>query len=400
MFKQYQEAIENTNITSKTDTDGIITFVNDEFCQISGYTKDELIGKNHNITRHPSVPSSTFKELWDTIQNKQIFKGTVKNRKKDGSTFYVNSTIIPILNENNKIVEYIAIRHDITQEVFYKKELEKKEQALQDLNITLEKKVKDQTKELLQLNQTLEARVEEEIKKNEQKQKVMFWQSRLASLGNMLASISHQWRQPLTQLQLIIFNLKNASIVTKDEKKVLEYYDESKLIIKNMSNTIEDFTNFFIPNREKSYFLVSKSINESLALLKRTLKKENINVTTDLKYINILGIQNELTQIFINLIQNSKDAFIYNNTNKRDIKISTKEYKKFVKIIFKDNAGGINVKCIDNVFEPYFTTKHQYNGTGLGLFMSKMICEQSLNATINVKNVKNGAEFIINIYKD
>ncbi len=400
MFKQYQEAIENTNITSKTDTDGIITFVNDEFCQISGYTKEELIGKNHNIIRHPSVPSSTFKRLWDTIQNKQIFKGTVKNLKKDGSTFYVNSTIIPILNEDDKIVEYIAIRHDITQEVFYKKELEKKEQALENLNKTLEKKVKEQTKELLQLNQTLETRVKEEIKKNEEKQKVMFWQSRLASLGNMLASISHQWRQPLTQLQLVVFNLKDASIIKKDEEKVLEYYEESKLIIKNMSNTIEDFTNFFTPNREKSYFLVSQSIDESLALLKRILKKENINITTNLEDINILGIQNELTQIFINLIQNSKDAFIHNNIDKREINIRVKEYKKFIKIIFKDNAGGIDIECIDKIFEPYFTTKHQYNGTGLGLFMSKMICEQSLNATIDVENIKNGAAFIIKIYKE
>jgi PAS domain S-box-containing protein len=90
MFNQYQEAIEKSNIISKTDVDGIITFVNDEFCSISGYTKEELVGQNHNIVRHPDVKPSTFKLLWKTIKSKKTYKATVKNRAKDGSTFYVN----------------------------------------------------------------------------------------------------------------------------------------------------------------------------------------------------------------------------------------------------------------------------------------------------------------------
>ena len=107
MLKQYKEAIEKSNIISKTDVSGIITFVNDEFCKISGYTKDELIGKNHNIVRHPDVLKSTFKSLWDTIKAKNIYKGTVKNKAKDGSTFYVNTTVIPILDKNDDVEEFI-----------------------------------------------------------------------------------------------------------------------------------------------------------------------------------------------------------------------------------------------------------------------------------------------------
>ena len=110
MLKQYQEAIENSNIISKTDINGIITFVNDEFCKISGYSKKELIGKNHNIVRHPDVPASNFKLLWQMIKAKKIYKNTVKNLAKDGSTFYVNTTIIPIVDKNGKILEFIAIR--------------------------------------------------------------------------------------------------------------------------------------------------------------------------------------------------------------------------------------------------------------------------------------------------
>ncbi len=202
MLKQYIEAIEKSNIVSKTDTAGIITFVNDEFCKISGYTKEELIGKDHNIVRHPDVAASKFKLLWDTIQNKETYKATVKNLAKDGSIFYVNTTVTPILDENNNIVEYIAIRYDVTKEIMLQEELE-------------------------------------------EKQKMIFWQSRLASLGQMLANIAHQWRQPLTELSLTTFNMKKSSLNHENEN-VLKFYNESKNIIKNMSNTIDDFTNFFI----------------------------------------------------------------------------------------------------------------------------------------------------------
>ncbi len=130
MLQQYQEAIENSNTVSKTDVNGIITFVNDEFCKISGYSKEELLGKNHNIVRHSDVPASKFKLLWQTIKAKKIYKSTVKNRAKNGSAFYVNTTVIPILNKKGEIEEFIAIRYDVTQEIFYKHSLEKKRENL------------------------------------------------------------------------------------------------------------------------------------------------------------------------------------------------------------------------------------------------------------------------------
>ena len=121
MKNRYQEAIENSNIVSKTDINGVITFVNDEFCEIFEYSKDELLGSSHNIVRHPDVPKSSFKQLWDTILNKKPYKATVKNLSKNGRTVYLNTTITPILNDNNDIEEFIAIRYDITKEVKLKK---------------------------------------------------------------------------------------------------------------------------------------------------------------------------------------------------------------------------------------------------------------------------------------
>ncbi|WP_457748968.1 PAS domain-containing sensor histidine kinase [Sulfurimonas sp.] len=396
MLEQYKEAIEKSNIISKTDVNGIITFVNDEFCKISGYSKEELIGKNHNIVRHPDVPASVFKALWETIKAKKTYKATVKNRAKDGRTFYVNTTVIPILDEKNNIEEFVAIRYDVTKEVFYKKSLEQKEKELEELNENLEKRVQEKTKELKELNETLELRVHEEIAKNEQKQKVMFWQSRLASLGEMLANIAHQWRQPLTELSLTLFSLKKAAL-NNNMQEVQSLYDESKAIIQNMSTTIDDFTNFFKPTKQKHYFKIAESIYEALNILEKIIVKEMIIVNTEFDEVEVLGISNELTQVMINLIQNSKDAFLQSGVLIKEITIRVKKKNDFACIEFEDNAGGIQEKDIYKIFEPYFTTKHSSSGTGLGLFMSKMICEQGLNGSIDVKSKKGFTTFTIKI---
>lgn len=122
LLEEYKKAIDESSIVSKTDPKGIITYVNDKFCEISGYTKEELIGQNHNVIRHPDTQKSFFVDLWNTIKNKRVFKGIIQNRKKNGDSYYVDSTIIPILDKENKIVEYIGIRHDITS-VFEKDKL-------------------------------------------------------------------------------------------------------------------------------------------------------------------------------------------------------------------------------------------------------------------------------------
>ncbi len=115
LLQGYKEAVDISSIVTKTDLSGRITYANDNFCEISGYSKDELIGKNHNIVRHPDQSSETFKELWSTIQSKKPWQGIVKNKHKDGGSYYVHATVVPFLNKDNEITEYISIRHDITE---------------------------------------------------------------------------------------------------------------------------------------------------------------------------------------------------------------------------------------------------------------------------------------------
>lgn len=134
LLAEYKKAVDLSNIVSKTNPKGIITYVNDKFCEISGYTKEELIGKPHNIIRHPEMPREAFKELWDTIKAKQSWHGVVKNMKKDGGQYIVDTNIIPILDVDGDIVEYIAIRHDIT-------ELEETKEQLRNINRAMKNKV-------------------------------------------------------------------------------------------------------------------------------------------------------------------------------------------------------------------------------------------------------------------
>ncbi len=396
MFEQYRDAIENSNIVSKTDIYGIITFVNDEFCKISGYSRKELIGQDHNIVRHPDVPDETFMRLWQTILTKETYKSTVKNLAKDGNTFYLNTTITPILNEHGEIEEFIAIRYDVTREVELTLALEEKEKELTKLNQTLEERVKEQTKALSLLNKHLEERVQDEVNKNEQKQKILFFQSRFASLGQMIANIAHQWRQPLTELNLSLFGLHNAT--TNEEKNT--YYYDAKKTIQAMSQTIEDFQNFFNPNKPVEPFDPVESFYDALALIKKDLKKANISLHTSLgKGIKITGISNELTQVLISLLQNAKEALFECNNIDKKIYVSILNEQTHITISVQDNGKGIDKDKLEKIFDPYFTTKHARKGTGLGLFMSRMIVQQSLGGTIIASNNETGALFTITIPK-
>lgn len=391
---QYQNAIDASNIVSKTDIHGYITFVNDEFCNISKYSRDELIGQNHNIVRHPDVSPEVFKRLWKTILAKKVYKGIIKNLAKDGSVFYLNATIIPILDENGNIEEFVAIRHDVTEVIELNERLMATRIELKELNLSLEEKVKEQTKELLELNKSLENRVKEEILKNEEKNRLLSQQARLISMGEMIGNIAHQWRQPLSELGIDLFKMKQS---IKDEEKFIHTYEHAKTVIKNMSNTIDDFRNFFKSDKEKEEFSIKEAIDKSLGMLEGTFKKEGIRVEI-LKNedVKISGIKAEFSQVIINILTNAKDAM--QNLDPKDKIIKIKIYKndKFAFVSIYNNGENIKDSIMDKLFDPYFTTKHKSVGTGIGLYMCKMIIT-NMNGNIYVKNLKNGVDFCIEI---
>ena len=258
------------------------------------------------------------------------------------------------------------------------------------LHNSLEQKVKDKTKELQRLNNSLEIKISREVAQNRKKDIIMFQQARFASLGEMLNNIAHQWRQPLGSLTMIIQSFQTKMQMGKlTQKFVDEKVDDALLLASNMSNTLEDFKNFFSPNKTKSQFYIKNCIEHSIELSKYFLNQENICVILKVrKDVEINSYYNELSHVFLNLISNSKDALCSNvDKNDRIIKIIVNIYKENLIINFLDNGGGIPQNVLPKVFEPYYTTKYKSAGTGIGLYMSKQIIEKHMLGEISCKNI-------------
>ncbi|WP_172658496.1 ATP-binding protein [Aliarcobacter lanthieri] len=241
-------------------------------------------------------------------------------------------------------------------------------------------------------NQTFKILTIIDIEDIKRKENLMAEQQKLAAMGEMIANIAHQWRQPLNIISITASNLKLKNDLNALNSTNLE--DSLKLILKtteHLSNTIDTFNDFLKIDKHKSMFNVNENIKSSISLIEDFFKKFNIEIVLDLEDdIFIYNVDNEFSQAVINILNNAKDALNLNlkENDMRIIKISTKKLDEFVEISICDNAFGIDNDIVDKIFEPYFTTKHQYQGTGLGLYMTRKIINQSMGGDISVKNIK------------
>jgi signal transduction histidine kinase len=259
----------------------------------------------------------------------------------------------------------------------YKNNVEKKELELQDINKNLEK------------------RVQKAINEAKKKDRAMLHQSRLARMGAMLSMIAHQWRQPLSEVSGILMELETANKFNKlDDKLLNDSVDESNKIIQFMSHTIDDFRNFFKPDKKKVRFYVDDSCNEAISLAGASIKSYNIELYKKVKCnAEIIGYEREFAQVMLNLISNAKDILNQREIHNPKIDMLIDVDGKNVIVTVQDNAGGVKEEHLDLIFEPYFTTKESSKGTGLGLYMSKMIIEKNMNGELTVENTKDGALF-------
>ncbi len=258
------------------------------------------------------------------------------------------------------------------------------------LNNSLEENVAEKTKELIKLNDNLEKRISKEVQQNRKKDIIMFQQARFASLGEMLNNIAHQWRQPLGSITMIIQSFQTKMSLGKlTDEFIDEKVNDALLLANNMSNTLDDFKNFFSPDKAKIKFDIEKCIEHSIELSKYLLSKENIKIELVIKdKITLNSYYNEISHVFLNIISNSKDALSSNvDKNDRIIKIMVNKYKNNAIINMLDNGGGIPEEIVPKIFEPYYTTKYKSAGTGIGLYMSKQIIEKHINGSIIYKNV-------------
>ncbi|NVJ54338.1 MAG: transporter substrate-binding domain-containing protein [Campylobacteraceae bacterium] len=318
--------------------------INNRLTEILGYTKEELSNKNHLLFIVEEDRAFVNKALEEHIEGKQPYEVCYRMLAKDGSIKWIlsNGSIVKKDNEGNPLI-MAGIHQDVTE------------------SKKLELELKRQNEFIVQ-------------------------QSRQAAMGEMLENIAHQWRQPLSVITTSASGIKIKSELSQlDQKELFEFMNE---IIKSgmyLSQTIEDFRNFFKKDKKERNILSTVLIEKSLQFLKSKIKNREIKVITDIQIKELVVYENEFIQALINVFSNAIDA-LEKVENKKYIFVTIKESKNKYIIEIKDNAKGIEDKVLPRIFDPYFTTKHQSQGTGIGLYMTKEIIEKHFLGKIEVTN--------------
>lgn len=262
-----------------------------------------------------------------------------------------------------------------------------KQKLLRDVNNSLKEKVEEKTKELREVNNELEIRIKKEVEDNLKKDRLLSQQQKMVSMGQMIENIAHQWRQPLSLITTGVSGIKlKKQLNDLDDDFFYKTLDSILNTSKYLSNTIDDFRYFFKPQKEKENFYLEKCCRKTIDLMNPNFSNKDIQITYKIENIQVCGYETELIQVLINILNNSKDALEFLNENEKFIFIDIFREDNKAVIEIKDNAGGIEEEIIDKVFEPYFTTKHQTQGTGIGLFMCKEIINKHMNGQINIVN--------------
>ena len=358
-----------------------IVYFSDEIENITGYAlKDFIENKIQTFATimHPEDIEPIEKSIQKQLSKTNKFVVDYRVIAKNGDVKWVRDQGQSVKSENTEaFIDGVLI--DITQQ----RELEE---------------------ELELLNINLEQRVKEEVEKNQKQNQQMLQQSRLAQMGEMISMIAHQWRQPLNAISLTSSNLQVKLMMDNVDheffKKEIELIDEYS---QHLSKTIDDFRGFFKEHKEKEITTLDYIVNSTLDIVKVSVENKNIKVITDLTcHVEFESYPNEIKQVVLNIIKNAEDVLLEMKIENATIAIQTlcDEDKKDKQLIIKDNAGGIQEDIMDKIFDPYFSTKLGKDGTGLGLYMSKIIIEEHCGGKLSVSNDDEGAVFRINFDAD
>ncbi|NWF66851.1 MAG: PAS domain-containing sensor histidine kinase [Campylobacterales bacterium] len=384
--KEFLELIfeQSPNLIFVKDCHGVYKFANSVFCESFDIKLDKLIGNDDSAIFND--PKEIIK--FQALDQKVLEAGETKffpvvqaviNSEKNIVKYY--QTVLITLNKNKPLTErlLLGISNDITE----------LKQVQDELNI---------------LNQNLENRVKIEIEKNRQNEHILIQQSKMALIGELMNNIAHHWRQPLNIISIGLDDIYDQFIhdnISKDD--FVSVYNTVHISLKTLSNTIDGFRTFFKSSNQKESFNILNNLELLKSIVIEQLKNKNIEyeLNSMLKNSNFFSYKSELNQVLLNLIHNSIEA-IENNRKKVGsytgfVKITLHEDNEFLYIDVIDNGGGIKNEIIDKIFEPYFTTKFQSTGTGLGLYICKNIIEHLFFGTIIATNENDGAKVSITI---
>jgi len=341
--------IDHDIIYSETDSNGVITYVSKPFESISGYAKEELIGQTHALLKSHETSEQTYGAMWKTLLACKQWQGELVNKKKDGTLYTINIMISPMYIRNklgNRLIGYSSTSLDITSYKAIERELQLK--------------------------------------------------SRQAAMGEMVAMIAHQWRQPITSIGMVANNLQFDLMMDELDKNVLK--ESLRTIdshVKYLSNTIDIFRNFLSESKKEEKVVVGSLIDEVLVVMSAICLNNNIaiDVAKSCYEVEMFTLKDELTQAMLNIVTNACEALLEHRCAHPKIDIGCSVEGAFVTITFADNGGGIKEEILSKIFTPYFSTKKEKNGTGLGLYMTKTIVEENLDGELHVSNSGDGALF-------
>jgi len=267
-------------------------------------------------------------------------------------------------------------------------------------------------KKSILLRESFKRQVVDEVEKNREKDKQILHQARLAQMGEMISMIAHQWRQPLSAINNRINSIDIRIHLNRydfnnieDTNEFLEYMSDGHRhiieYVSTLSETIDEFRTFFKPDKDKEFINITIPIERALSIVETKMSANNIKFIKNYQIDRIVNIHsNEMMQVILNILKNAEDNFDEKNIEDREVEIVTKKSKKYYIIEIRDNGGGISEDILDKIFEPYFSTKSDKNGTGLGLYMSKTMVEEHNEGVLSVKNIDNGVSFEIKLKKE
>lgn len=419
----FSNAIIGITVTSK---EGKIMQANDKWLNMTGYSEIEVIGQDITIVVDDEDDVSVIKQI-EAFNKDEIKSYEMERRykRKNGSIWWGNLFMTSIYDQNSEKKVNLGMVVDITNKKIEEETVKRSEQRfrniikevaseisendnqeiskvnISDVNYFNDERSKLSLK-LETINIELEKMFKKELDENKRKEAILIYQARLAAVGEMIANIAHQWRQPLNNLALIISNIEDAYNYNElDAESIQRYVSKSKKLISKMSETIDDFRDFSSPNSKKDYFSIYENINVLLELVDENCRFNDIKIEFErIEMIEAYGYANQYSQAVFNIINNSIDALSAIKLLDKKIKISIYEEDEMAILEIIDNGGGISESIGDKIFDVYFTTKQGSNGTGLGLYMTKIIIENNMNGKIDWSNTNNGVYMKVSIPKD
>jgi PAS domain S-box-containing protein len=365
-FSTYNRAIDDAAIFLKLDPSMQISYCNTAFSELFDCDDQKCSGQ-HILKLIVPGEHASFETMVPELKKGETKQGVISFQGLNGQTRMLRLTFSPILDHQMGLEEVLAIGFDVTL-------LYEKESQLQD-------------------------RIAQEVKQNIEQNKLLIQQSKMATMGEMIGHIGHQWRQPLNTLGLLFQKLRlgykkgrlSDEFVSATTAKALDVVDQ-------MSITIDDFRDFFRSDKAFQQCRLSEVYAQALGIIGATFESRNVSLQTDVRNdASLLCLKNELAQVILNLLTNALDALEEREVKRGEVKVILDATDTVAVIQVSDNAGGIEAGVQERIFEPYFTTKEASGGTGIGLYMSKMIVQKHMNGRLEVTNGDGGACFTVTL---